>query len=92
MADVSNYIIGRGIGVIPLLLGQQLASFLQLERQSMRNYIATGLMLVVNAGFDLLFTAVLGMGAMGLGIATSLSNWAYFPEADGDAEILYPGH
>ncbi|WP_029201661.1 MATE family efflux transporter [Oribacterium sp. NK2B42] len=78
MADVSNYIIGRGIGVIPLLLGQQLASFLQLERQSMRNYIATGLMLVVNAGFDLLFAAVLGMGAMGLGIATSLSNWAYF--------------
>ena len=77
MPDVSNYIIGRGIGVIPLLLGQQLASFLQLERQSMRNYVATGLMLVVNAGFDLFFTAVLNMGAMGLGIATSLSNWAY---------------
>ena len=77
MPDVSNYIIGRGIGVIPLLLGQQLASFLQLERQSMRNYVATGLMLVVNAGFDLLFAAVLNMGAMGLGIATSLSNWAY---------------
>lgn len=77
MADVSSYIIGRGIGVIPLLLGQQLASFLQLERQSMRNYVATGLMLVVNAGFDLLFAAVLDMGAMGLGIATSLSNWAY---------------
>ena len=77
MPDVSNYIIGRGIGVIPLLLGQQLASFLQLERQSMRNYVATGLMLVVNAGFDLFFAAVLNMGAMGLGIATSLSNWAY---------------
>ena len=63
--------------MIPLLLGQQLASFLQLERQSMRNYVATGLMLVVNAGFELFFTAVLNMGAMGLGIATSLSNWAY---------------
>ena len=65
----------------------------------MRNYVATGIMLVVNAGFDLFFTAVLNMGAMGLGIATSLEQLGVsgrrgqlFPEARGDAEILDPNH
>lgn len=73
--DLSGYIIGRGIGLIPMVMGSQFVAFLSLEGQDKRNYIATGTMLVVNIALDLLFAAVLKMGIMGLGIATSLSQW-----------------
>ncbi len=74
---VAMYIIGRGVGVIPLLMAQQYASFLQIERQDKRNYVALVSMLGSNIVLDLLFAAVLKMGLLGLGIATSLSNWVF---------------
>ena len=75
--DLSGYIIGRGVGLIPMVTGSQFVAFLSLEGQDKRNYIATGTMLVLNIALDLLFAAVLKMGITGLGIATSLSQWFY---------------
>ena len=75
--DVSGYIMGRGVGLIPMVLGSQFVAFLSLEGKDKRNYIATGTMLVVNVALDLLFAAVIKMGVKGLGIATSLSQWVY---------------
>lgn len=66
-----------GIGLIPLVLGQQFGAFLSLEGQDRRNYIAAVSMLCVNIALDLLFAVRLNMGVRGLGIATSLSNWTY---------------
>lgn len=79
--DVSGYVIGRGIGLIPMLLGSQFVAFLSLEGQDKRNYIATGTMLAFNIALDLLFVAVFKMGIKGLGIATSLSQWIYMMTA-----------
>ena len=76
-SDVSGYIIGRGVGLIPMVMGSQFVAFLSLEGQDKRNYVATGTMLVVNVALDLLFAAVLKKGIIGLGIATSLSQWFY---------------
>ena len=75
--DLSGYVIGRGTGLIPMVLGSQFVAFLSLEGQDKRNYIATGSMVVVNILLDLLFASVLKMGIMGLGFATSLSQWFY---------------
>ena len=75
--DVSGYVMGMGIGLIPVVLGQQFGAFLSLEGQNRRNYIAAASMLAVNIALDLLFILVFHMGIRGLAIATSLGNWAY---------------
>ncbi len=72
------YIQGYAVGILPQLLGQQLAVFLQLERQDRRSQVAIGTMIVSNMLLDVLLVGVLRMGIWGLALATSLSNWAYF--------------
>ena len=75
VGDLSRFVIGRGIGLIPMVLGSQFVAFLTLEGQDRRNYIATGTLLVANVALDLFFVRVVKMGILGLGIATSLSQW-----------------
>ena len=73
--DVSGYIVGRGLGLIPMVLGMQVTAFLSLEGQDKRNYIATGAMLATSIALAFLFAGALKMGITGLGVATSLSQW-----------------
>ena len=76
--DLILYIRGYAIGIIPMLLAQQLSSFLQLERQNTRGLIGVGGMIVANVILDIVLVAVLRMGVWGLALATALSNWVYF--------------
>ena len=77
-ADLTGYIVSRGIGLIPMILASQLVAFLSLEGMDKLNYIATGAMIVVNIGLDLLFaTAFKDLGIAGLGVATAISQWVY---------------
>lgn len=73
-----TYIVGYAIGIIPQLLAQQIAAFLQLERQSTRCYVGIVGMIAANIFFNIFFTAYLNMGVWGLALATSVSNWVYF--------------
>ena len=76
--DLAGYIVGRGVGLVPMILASQLVAFLSLEGKDKINYIATGAMIVVNVGLDLLFaTAFRDLGVAGLGIATAVSQWVY---------------
>ena len=76
LSDVTGYTVGRGIGLMPMVMGAQFVAFLSLEGQNKRNFAATGAMLAANIALDLYFaTAHKEMGIMGLGIATSLSQW-----------------
>ena len=72
------YIKGYAIGIIPQLLAQQIASFLQLERQNKRSYIGIGAMIITNIATDIIFVSVMKLGIFGLAIATSVSNIIYF--------------
>lgn len=72
------YIVGYAIGIIPQLLAQQIASFLQLERQNVRSYIGIASLIISNIVADYVFVAVLKMGVFGLALATAASNWIYF--------------
>ena len=76
--ELISYITGYGIGIIPMLLSQQIAAFLQMERQSTRGYVGAVALLVSNIGFDILFVAVLNMGVWGLALATSFTYIIYF--------------
>ena len=76
--DLIRYVRGYAIGIIPMMLAQQIASFLQLERQSKRGYAGIGGMIAANVFLDVMLVAVFKMGIGGLALATSLSNWVYF--------------
>ncbi len=72
------YIIGYSIGILPQMLSQQLGSFLQMERQSKRNYFGIGVMIILNITLNIFLVAVLDMGIFGLALSTSICNIAYF--------------
>lgn len=76
--DLVTYITGYAIGIIPMLLAQQIAAFLQLERQNIRGYVGIAGMIISNVVLDITFVAVLKMGIWGLALATSFSNLTYF--------------
>ena len=78
MDDLKIYIVGYGIGILPMLFAQQLAAFLQMERQSVRGYVGIAGMIITNVASDILFVSILRMGIWGLALATSLSNLVYF--------------
>ena len=73
-----TYARGYSIGIIPMLLSQQIASFLQMERQSRRGYAGIVGMISSNIILDVVLVAVFRMGIWGLALATSLSSWVYF--------------
>ncbi len=77
-ADLIKYIMGYACGIIPMLLAQQIASFLQMERKSALGYIGVAGMVISNTVFNILFVVVFKMGIWGLGLATSASNLIYF--------------
>ena len=73
-----TYILGYAFGLIPQLLGQQIAADIQLERQEGLGNAAVAAMIVTNVLLDFLFVAVQDKGVWGLALATSLANWVYF--------------
>ncbi len=75
---LSVYVKGYAYGIVPQLVGQQLAASLQLERQEKLGHLSIIVMIVVNVALDILFVAVWRMGVWGLALSTSIANWAYF--------------
>lgn len=76
--SLSTYIVGYSFGIIPMLLSQQLASFLQMERQNSRGYVGIAGMIISNVVLDVLLVAVFKLGVWGLALATTISNFVYF--------------
>lgn len=72
------YIVGFAFGIVPQLLAQQLAAFLQLERQSKRNYIGVAAMIISNITLDIALVVIFNMGILGLALSTAICNWIYF--------------
>ena len=75
---LAAYVTGYAPGILPMLLAQQIASFLQLERRNARCTLGIWAMICSNALLDVLFVSVLGWGTRGLALATSVSCWVYF--------------
>ena len=73
----NKYLLGQSFGIVPLILGQQLFSFLSLENQTKRTTAASISCLAVNIVLDHLLIVVFHMGVFGLGLATSISCWVF---------------
>ncbi len=74
----NTYLLGQAVGVLPLMLGQQLAVFLSLENKPRLTTAASLAFIVVNLIFNYLFVVVLDLGAFGLALASSLGLWVFF--------------
>lgn len=76
--ETTSYIKTISFSYLPLYLGNHLNQFLELEQKHLRNYIAIASMIVLNIIMDLLLVSRLNLGCSGLGLATTISSWAYF--------------
>ena len=74
----NRYLLGQCIGILPMILGNQLAPFLAMENQSRRTIIASIIYIIVNLMFNFLFVQVFRMEEMGLALASSLGMWVFF--------------
>ena len=72
------FLLGQAIGVLPQILGNQLAAFLSLENRKRRTTIASLVYIAVNVAANYLFLIVLHMEAFGVALASSLGMWAFF--------------
>ncbi|MBP5325339.1 MAG: hypothetical protein J6Y86_07590, partial [Pseudobutyrivibrio sp.] len=72
------YIYGYALGIFPQMMAQQLGAFLQLERQSKRNYMGVATMIICNILLNITFVAVFKLGLFGLALSTAICNWIYF--------------
>lgn len=73
-----RYLVGMSIGVIPTLLGGQLAVFLSLENKTSRTTAASLTFIAVNVVLNYLFLPVLRLETLGLALAASLGQWVFF--------------
>ncbi len=80
-AEVLNYLnqytLGRAIGILPFVIGQQLAAFLSLENRTGRTTFASVVFIIVNLVANYVFVAVLKMQAFGLALASSCGLWVF---------------
>ena len=75
---LNQYVLGRAIGILPFVLGQQLAAFLSLENRRKRTTVASVVFLVVNLVANYLFVAVWEMQAFGIALASSVGLVVFF--------------
>ena len=74
---LNRYLIGQAIGIIPLILSSQFASFLFIENKGRINQLAVVVFILVNLVLNYLFVAAMHMEAFGLALASSIGMWAY---------------
>lgn len=74
---LNSYLLGQAIGILPLMLGNSLASFLALENRAQRSLVASIGFIVANLVLNFLFVQVLHLEAFGLSLASSLGMWVF---------------
>ena len=74
---LNRYLIGQAVGIIPLMLSSQFASFLFIENKGRITQLAVLVFILVNLVLNYLFVAVMQMEALGLALASSIGTWAY---------------
>ncbi|MBR2530289.1 MAG: ATP-binding protein [Lachnospiraceae bacterium] len=74
----NEYLIGQAVGLVPLFLGNVLASFLSIENRANLSTIASIIYIIVNLILNYVFVAHFNMGAFGLALASSIGLWVFF--------------
>ena len=74
----NRYLLCMSIGILPLMLGNQLPSFLTMENKSSRTMIASVVYIILNLILNFLLVKVMNLQEIGLGLSTSIGLWAFF--------------
>ena len=74
----SRYLIGQAVGILPMILANQLPAFLTMENKSRRTFTASLVYIAVNLILNFVFVQMLSMQEMGLSLASSLGMWVFF--------------
>lgn len=73
----NRYLLGQAIGVLPMMLGSQLAVFLTLESKAGRSLYASLIYIAANLVLNFVFVQALHYEAFGLALASSIGMWVY---------------
>ena len=73
----NRYLLGQAIGVVPLVLGNQLAALLSLENKMRTTTIASIVYIVVSILLNYIFVQLMKMGVFGLALASSVGLWIF---------------
>ena len=76
-AELTKYMYGQAVGILPFVLGSQFFAFLSLENQNRRTMIATIADIVVNLVANVVLVVGLKMGTFGVSLACSLGSIAF---------------
>ena len=74
----NQYLMGQAIGILPLMLGNQLPTYLSMENRQSRTMAASLAYIGVNVALNWVFVQVLHMEALGLALASALGLWVFF--------------
>lgn len=74
---LNTYLIGQAIGVLPMILGNQLPVYLSLEDRPNLTLVASLVYIGINIVLNFLFVQVLHLEAFGLALASSLGMWIF---------------
>ena len=74
----NRYLLGMAIGIFPLVVGNQLTSFLSIENERRRTTIASLVYIAVNVVLNFFLVKKLQMEARGLALASSGGLWVFF--------------
>ena len=75
---LNQYLLGMAIGIFPMMLGNQLPTYLALDNRQNRTMAASLIYIAANVALNFLFVQVLRMEAFGLALASSLGLWIFF--------------
>ena len=73
----NRFLLGQAVGVLPLLIGNQLFAFLSLENKTGWSILSSASFLGANIVLSFLFVCVFKMREFGLALAASLGTWVY---------------
>ena len=73
----NRYLLGQAIGMIPLVLGNQLPAFLSMENKGRRTMTASLVYIAINLVLDYVFVQILRLEEFGLALASSLGLWVF---------------
>lgn len=73
----NQYMLGQAVGVIPMVIGSQLASYLSLENRAGLTTLATLACIGATLFANLLFVRALNMGVFGLALGSSAGMWVF---------------
>ena len=73
-----RYLIGQALAIFPLLVGNQLSSFLALEHKEKKTMTASLAYIAVNVILNILLVRVMKIGILGLALASAIGLWVFF--------------